>query len=343
MDLDAKIGQLLMAGFRGLAAGPEHPIIRDICQYHLGSVVLFDYDVPLSSNKRNIQSAAQVRALIGALQEAADDALLVAVDQEGGEVRRLREPVDFPPLPSARALGEDGNRERTRAAGAETAAGLVRLGFNLNLAPVVDLNLNTQSPVIGGVGRCYSADPAEVVRHAGAFIEGHHQHGVPCMLKHFPGHGSAVDDSHLDLVDVTHTWSRVELEPYAELIDAGLADAVMTAHVFNRDLDPHFPATLSQATIGGLLRGELGYDGVVITDDVQMGAIANHYGFEAAIERTIAAGVDIVMLANNTLYQEDAVPRAHHCIRELVENGRISEERIDESCARIARLKEISA
>jgi beta-N-acetylhexosaminidase len=113
----------------------------------------------------------------------------------------------------------------------------------------------------------------------------------------------------------------------------------MTAHVFNRHIDPDFPATLSQAAIGGLLRGELGYDGVVITDDMRMGAIANHYGFETAIERAIAAGVDIMMLANNTLYEEDAVPRACAFIRQLVETGRITEERIDESCARIARMK----
>lgn len=339
MALDAKIGQMLMAGFRGLALGPDHPVIRDIRQHHLGGVVLFDYDVPLASSERNIASATQVRELISGLQEAAGNALLVAVDQEGGQVRRLREAVDFPPLPAAQVFGEGGDPERTRQAAAETAAGLVRLGFNLNLAPVVDLNLNPQSPVIGGIGRCFSADPDEVVRHAQAFIEGHRQHGVSCMLKHFPGHGSAAGDSHRDLVDVTQSWSRIELQPYAALIAAGLADAVMTAHVFNRDLDPDFPATLSHATIGGLLRGELGYDGVVITDDMQMGAIANHYGFATALERTIGAGVDIIMLANNTLYEEDAVARACACIRELVATGRIAEERIDESCARIARLQ----
>ena len=125
-------------------------------------------------------------------------------------MRRLREQVGFPELPSAQALGT-GDPEETRRTGGETAGGLVNLGFNLNLAPVVDLNLNPDSPVIGGIGRCFSADPAEVVRHARAFIEGHRARGVPCTLKHFPGHGSAVDDSHMDLVDVTHTWSRVEL------------------------------------------------------------------------------------------------------------------------------------
>ena len=339
MKLEAKIGQMLMAGFRGLAVWPEHPVIRGIRQHHLGAVVLFDYDVPLSSSERNIESVAQVQKLISVLQEAGGHSLLVAVDQEGGEVRRLREAVDFPALPSAQVLGASGNPEQTRRAAAETAEGLVHLGFNWNLAPVVDLNLNPQSPVIGGIGRCFSADPAEVARHAQAFIEAHHQHGVSCSLKHFPGHGSAADDSHMDLVDVTGSWSRVELEPYTALMAAGLADAIMTAHVFNRHIDPDFPATLSQAAIGGLLRGELGYDGVVITDDMRMGAIANHYGFETAIERAIAAGVDIVMLANNTLYEEDAVPRACAFIRQLVETGRITEERIDESCARIARMK----
>ncbi|MEE3257703.1 MAG: glycoside hydrolase family 3 protein [Candidatus Latescibacterota bacterium] len=343
MELDIKIGQLLMAGFRGLTADPDDPIIRDIRRHHLGGVVLFDCDVPLASDERKIQSAAQVRALIGTLQEAAAKPLLVAVDQEGGQVRRLREAVDFPPLPSAQALGAGGDPEQTRRAAAETARALVELGFNLNLAPVVDLNLNPQSPVIGGIERCFSADPAEVVQHARAFVEGHRQYGVPCTLKHFPGHGSAADDSHFDLVDVTQTWSRVELEPYAELIAAGLADAIMTAHVFNRNLDPDFPATLSQAAIGDLLRGELHYDGVVITDDVQMGAVANHYGLETAVERTLMAGVDIVVLANNTLYEEDAVPRVCACIRRLVAEGRIDEGRIDASCTRIAKLKGLAA
>ena len=338
MDLDAKIGQLLMAGFRGLVAAPGDPVLRDLEQHRLGSVVLFDYDVPLKSPVRNIESANQVRALIGVLQEAAGGGLLVAVDQEGGQVRRLREQVGFPELPSAQALGT-GDPEETRRIGGETAGGLLNLGFNLNLAPVVDLNLNPDSPVIGGIGRCFSADPAEVVRHAWAFIEGHRARGVPCTLKHFPGHGSAADDSHMDLVDVTHTWSRVELEPYAELIAAGACDAVMTAHVFNRAIDPDFPATLSRAAIGGLLRGELGFDGVVISDDVQMGAVANHYGFEIAIERALLAGIDIIILANNTLYQEDAVSRACTCIRRLLDDGKIDEARIDASCARIARLK----
>ena len=181
--------------------------------------------------------------------------------------------------------------------------------------------------------------PAEVVRHAWAFIEGHRARGVPCTLKHFPGHGSAVDHSHMDLVDVTPTWSRVELEPYAELIAAGACDAVMTAHVFNRAIDPDFPATLSRAAIDGMLRGELDFDRVVISDDMQMGAVANHYGFEIAIERALLAGIDIIILANNTLYQEDAVSRACTCIRRLLDDGKIDEARIDASCARIARLK----
>jgi beta-N-acetylhexosaminidase len=340
MELDVKIGQMLMAGFRGLSVGSGHPVVRDIGQYHLGSVVLFDYDVPLQSSERNIRSAEQVQALVGAMADVAEIPLLVAVDQEGGQVRRLREEVGFPSLPSAQELGAGGDPERTRRAAAETAQGLVGLGFNLNLAPVVDLNLNPDSPVIGGIERCYSADPEVVALHAGAFVEGHRQHGVRCTLKHFPGHGSAAEDSHQDFVDVTQSWSRRELEPYARLIDAGLADSIMTAHVFNRHLDPGYPATLSQAVIGGLLRDELGYDGVVISDDVQMGAIANHYGFEMALERAILAGVDILCLANNTLYEEDAVPRACACIRRLVEEGRIYESRIDKSCARIAQLKD---
>ena len=166
-------------------------------------------------------------------------------------------------MPSAQVLGA-GEPEKTRRVGAETAAELLNIGFNFNIAPVVDLNFNPDSLVIGSIGRCFSAEPAEVVRHARAFIEGHRAHSVPCTLKHFLGYGSAPGDSHMDLVDVNQTWSRVELKPYTELIAAGACDAVMTVHVFNRAIDPDFSATLSRATIDGLLRVELGFDRVII-------------------------------------------------------------------------------
>ena len=216
---------------------------------------------------------------------------------------------------------------------------LAAAGITLNLAPVVDVNANPNNPVIGKLDRSFSPDPAVVARHAQAFIEAHHAQGVLCCPKHFPGHGSSTADSHRGLVDVTDTWTRRELEPYAALIRSGLADCIMTAHVFNAALDPEYPATLSKATIDGILRGELGYDGVVISDDMQMGAIRKHYGFEEAVLKAIEAGVDILAIANNSVFEEDVVARTVEIIRRAVETGRLDAERIDRSYRRIQSLK----
>ena len=339
MDLEQQVGQMLMAGFRGTGAERDDPILRDITEYNLGSVVLFDYDVLMGEPGRNIESLEQVQVLLSTLQSHAEIPLLVSVDQEGGRVRRLKETLGFPPMPSARELGASGDSSATQRVSEATAAALAALGINLNLAPVVDLNTNPDNPIIGAKERSFSASASVVVGQARAFIEGHHREGVLCALKHFPGHGSSAADSHLGLVDITEGWSRDELEPYSRLLAEGKVDAIMTAHVFNRALDAEYPATLSAPVLTGMLRGELGFDGVVISDDLQMGAIANHYGFAEALLKAIEAGVDILALANNTLYDRDVVPKACAAIARMVEDGRIARERIAASCARIARLK----
>jgi beta-N-acetylhexosaminidase len=217
---------------------------------------------------------------------------------------------------------------------------LRQVGINLNLAPVVDLNVNPDNPIIGNLERSFSGDPAMVTKHALEFIKAHHEQGLLCTLKHFPGHGSSTADSHLGLVDVTNTWSRTELDPYRNLIGAGVVDATMTAHVFNRKTDGDNPATLSKPTISGLLREELNYDGVVISDDMQMGAITEHYGFETAVQAAIEAGVDILVFANNSVYEEDIAARTGAFIKQLVQHGTVSEARIDTSYQRVQRLKQ---
>jgi beta-N-acetylhexosaminidase len=201
------------------------------------------------------------------------------------------------------------------------------------------VNINPDNPVIAAYERSFSADPDIVTEHALEFTKAHHEQGVLCTLKHFPGHGSSTGDSHRGLVDITDTWSRTELEPYRNIIEAGQADAIMTAHVFNANLDPERPATLSKPTITGILREALDYDGVVISDDMQMGAIAQYYGLEAAIQAAIEAGVDILAFANNSVFVEDVAARAISVIKRLVGDGRVSEERIRESDGRIQRLK----
>lgn len=334
------LGQMLLVGFRGLAVDDQHPIMADIRERHLGGVVLFSFDGPARSAVRNVESPQQVRALTAALQAATGAPLLIAVDQEGGQVARLAPRHGFPATPSHQQLGELADETAVAEVAAALAVTLAQAGINLNLAPVVDVNSNPENPIIARYGRSFGADAALVSRLAAVFVQAHHQQGVLCCLKHYPGHGSSTADSHHGLVDVSDTWRREELQPYSDLIQAGLADSIMTAHVFNAALDPVYPATLSRSTIDGLLRGELGYDGVVISDDMQMGAIRRYYGYEDAVLAAVDAGVDILAISNNVLYEEDVVSRTVAILRQAVASGRISRARIEQSYGRIQRLKQ---
>jgi len=337
--LEVKIGQMIMVGFRGLAVTDRDPVARDIRERHIGGVILFDYDVPTRSWGRNIDSPGQLRRLTGTLQNMAAAPLFVAVDQEGGRIVRLKEKAGFPPTLSQKRLGAQGDPGNTARQAERTARTLAGLGINLNFAPVVDLDLNPANPVIGKLERSFSRDPETVSRHALAVIEAHRRHGVLTAPKHFPGHGSAAGDTHEGFVDVTGRWSAVELEPFQDLIRRGRADMIMTAHLFNGTLDPDWPATLSERTLNGLLRRTMGFAGVVITDDLQMQAIASRYDLETVVGRSILAGADILLFANNSVYEEDIAARAAATIRALVEKGVIPRERIDESYRRIMQLK----
>lgn len=339
VSLDAKIGQMILVGFRGFELAGDNPIVHDLRERQIGGVVLFDYDAPTRTRLRNIQSPQQVKALCTALQKTASTKLLIAVDQEGGMVARLNERYGFPPTVSAQYLGSLDQLEMTRDYAETTARTLADLGINLNLAPVVDLNINPQNPVIGKIERSFSADQAVVTRHALEVVRAHHKYGVLTTLKHFPGHGSSKEDSHLGLVDVTKTWSPVELEPYSKIIGAGECDTVMTAHIFNATLDPQLPATLSALTLGRILREALHFDGVIISDDLQMKAITDHYGFDSAVELAIRAGVDILTIANNSIFDHYAAATTVTVIQRLMQEGKISAERIDQSYQRIMRLK----
>jgi beta-N-acetylhexosaminidase len=331
---------MIMVGFRGLVVDDESPVIQDIKRNHIGGVILFDYDVPLQSPTRNIQSPEQVRTLVTTLQRAAVIPLLVAVDQEGGRVSRLKEKFGFPPTVSEQYLGTIDNIAITRRYARETAATLARLGINTNFAPVVDLNRNPGNPIIGKLERSYSNNPDVVIRQACVVIDALHEKGICSAIKHFPGHGSSAGDSHVGFVDVTKTWSPVELIPFHQIINSGLCDMVMTAHIFNVKLDPLWPATMSAKTVSGILRDEFRYDGVIISDDMQMRAIRNYYGLETAIEKAILAGCDMLIFANNSVFEEDIVERSAAIIRTLVRKGAISVDRINDSSRRIRRLKE---
>jgi beta-N-acetylhexosaminidase len=338
-SLRDRIGQMLLVGFRGLTVEEAGEVAADIRDRNLGGILLFDTDQPTHSSVRNVESRAQLTALVAGLQDLAKTPLLVAIDEEGGLVARLDQRHGFPPTVSAAKLGAQNDAAVTRAAGDQVAATLASVGVNLNLAPVVDLDVNPTNPIIGALGRSFSADPGVVTEQAEAFIEGHRSAGVWTTLKHFPGHGSSTGDTHLGVVDVTSTWSAVELEPFRNIIRDALADAVLTAHVFNATLDPEHPATLSQSTITGILREQLGWGGLVISDDMQMGAIRAAYGYADAVRLAILAGVDVLTIAQQQVYEPGIVAQTIDLIEAMVVDGSLTEGRIDESYARIQALK----
>ena len=339
MDLQQKIGQMILAGFRGTSVDDNSPVVRDIRQGNIGGVILFDKDVALNSNERNIKSPEQVRELNESLQDYANGNLFISIDQEGGLIARLKEEYGFGKTVSHRQIGEMNDRAYTAGRASEMAETLSRAGFNLNFAPVVDLNINPENPVIGSFERSFSDDVDTVVRHAGIFINEMRKKGIISALKHFPGHGSSTADSHEGFVDVTRIWELKELSPFRDLIKAELADVVMTAHIYNSNYDRKYPATLSENWLKGILRYGLHYNGVIITDDMQMKAISKHFTLVESVELALNAGADMLMFANNVDFDEDIAPKVVDIILELVKTKRISEERIEESYQRISKLK----
>jgi beta-N-acetylhexosaminidase len=331
---------MIMVGFRGQHIHDAHPIARDIREYHIGGVILFDYDVNLRQPCRNINNPEQLRRLTTSLQAITEIPLCIAIDQEGGQVARLKAASGFPPTVSARELGHQHPVSSTAIHAERIAHTLKEAGITTNFAPVVDLDRNPVNPVIGKCGRSFSHNPDRVTAHARAWIEQHHAQGIMCAVKHFPGHGSSQDDSHHGWVDVTNLWSAEELQPYQRLISSGLCDMVMTAHIFHAHLDPEWPATLSHSIITGILREQLRYDGVVVSDDLQMQAIHGRYSLSTILQKAVHAGVDILTFGNNVIYDEEIVLKIIPTMTQLVTDGVIRRERIEQSYQRILRLKE---
>ena len=341
LTLEEAVGQLLLVGFRGVELDAEVGAMLE--EVRPGGVVLFDYDQPSGGElPRNIVSPSQLSALTAALQEATAIPLLIAIDAEGGYVNRLKEKYGFEVVvPTALALG-GGSVAETGEAASALAVEMAELGINWNLAPVVDVNVDPESPAIGRWERSFGADPSLVAAHAEAFLGALEEGDVIPTLKHFPGHGSASGDTHLGVTDVTATYRReAELAPYRALIDGGYGGAVMTAHIVNRQLDASGrPATLSREIMTGLLRGDLGFEGVIVSDDMQMGAIVEEYSLTRAAIEAILAGVDVILLANQSgEYDLARVYEVRDAILEAVASGEIAEERIYESAGRILALK----
>ena len=348
--LEENIGMMLLVGFRGteLDYNKNIEIISALRDYHVGSVILFDYDVPTGTRGRNIKDAEQLRMLCKQLRSFATvDNLLIGIDQEGGYVSRLSTKYGFPKIPSAQKCATKGE-DTVRLYADLTGQMLKEIGINLDFAPVADVNVNPRCPVIGGIERSFSNDPAVVRRCCLIWANELLNHNVISCFKHFPGHGSATGDTHKGLVDVTDTWQRCELEPYRmtkensyythgdPVLEYTIPGMVMTAHVVNRKLDPSgLPASLSPK-ITSYLRDTLGYDGIIVTDDLAMGAIVQQYSFEKAVRMAVLAGADLLCLSNNGgTYDVNMVPRAVKVIKQMVADGEVTEERIRQSADRV--------
>ncbi len=333
-SLDIKIGQMIIFGFYGTRPDAQEPVYKAVKEGKVGSILLYGRNIPTQNTEPNL------RKLIRFYQQAARIPLFVSIDQEGGLVNRLPDSLGFPPMPSALYIGRLEEPIQSKYFSDNIAFTLSRLGINLNYAPVLDI-YNPNCPVLGARERCFSASPEEVSRQAAIVIESHRYFGVHTVLKHFPGHGSSIADSHFGVADVTKTWKPSELIPYKTLIDSGMAQAVMTAHIVNGRLDPTLvPSTLSYPIITGLLRDSLGFRGVVFSDDMLMQAISSRYGLEESIFRAINAGVDVLMFSNNIRGIKDYAPgNIHRVIKSLVIKGKISPERIDASYRRIMTMK----
>ncbi len=280
------LGGLVLVGFQGTEAQGNRELEDLLCRVKVGGIILF---------ARNITDAAQVARLTREASEMSRACtgrpLLIATDAEGGQVMRLGPNAGYTPTPSHQDLGDANDLAMTELEARRIGRMLHEAGINWNLAPVVDVGYNPANSVIVRSARSFGAGPALVTNHARAYIRGMHAEGILTALKHFPGHGSSFADSHLGFVDVTETANRdVEMLPYRALIGEGLADSVMTAHVFNRHLDTRYPATLSSKTIRRLLRQALRFDGVVVSDDLRMGAIEKHYGLGEAVVMAAAGG-----------------------------------------------------
>lgn len=331
--LRAKIARMLLVGFRGLTIGPNDPITRAITG-GLGGVILFDRD-QMTGGKRNIASPVQLEELTTALRAAASSPLLIALDQEGGRVSRLNPAMGFPATKTEAAIGATSDPAIAHAAGLAMGRTMAKAGVNFDLAPVVDVNVDPRNPAIAMLDRSFSADPSMVAAMAEAEIRGLHEAGIRSAIKHFPGLGSAAANTDFAVVDVTKTWTEMELEPFQTLIGLDLPDAIMSAHILDRRRDPDAPASLSPATVDVLLRGRLGWSGAVMTDDLGAVAVSSRFSQDETIAKAIEAGNDLLTFANQATYVPDLAEHVIDTIVGFVASGRVSESRIDQSIARL--------
>jgi beta-N-acetylhexosaminidase len=339
ISIEQQIGQLIIAGFRGKTLEPDSEIANYINNYNIGGVILYDEDLAIGgTGTRNIESPSQVKDLIDQLQETSNNSLLISVDQEGGDVQRLRSIYGFGETPSWNHIGLLNNELMTEQFAKTMATALSGLGINLNFAPVLDLD-HGEGTVISDTKRTFSSDPKTVKKNSKIFIDQHRASGIITCGKHFPGLGSASGDTHEGFTDISDSWTVKDLLPFDEMIRDDDLDMVMVSHAFDKKLDPIYPSSLSSIIINDMLRNDLGFDGPVICDDPSMRAISDHYSLKDTFELMLNAGVDLFCLGNNLIYDPDHIPKSIKAITDLVHSKKITMERISKSIRRINKIK----
>lgn len=323
---------MLIIGFDGQEASKNNTL-NTLIQNGLGGVILFDKYINDKTRDKNISNPSQLKKLTSSLQNISSNPLMICIDQEGGNVARLKQQKGFRKSQCAKTIASFLINE-AKAEYNSLANELQGLGINCNFAPLVDLGINKDSKIIYGLDRAYGEDSEVVVKYAEIFMDALKEHKVISVLKHFPGHGSAKGDSHEGFVDISSTWDEIELSPYKRLLHK--TNMIMSAHVYNSKLDEKYPSTLSYTTNTKLLREQLGYKGVLVTDDLQMLAIKKHYPKEKTIELAINSGADMLMYCNQL--SNDDTNETIDMMEYLVQNNKISIDRIKEANIRIDKL-----
>jgi beta-N-acetylhexosaminidase len=330
-------GQMVVVGFQG--DGPNDRSVaalrEDVADGTIGGVMYL---------RTNVASLDAVSAMNAAFLEARPDLPpFITLDQEGGAVERLTRSVGFAEIPDAATIAARNTPAQAEAIYADLATRIAALGFNVNFGPVADLAINPSNPVIARYGRAFSADPETVAAYDRAFIEGHQAANVLTSLKHFPGHGSSTEDSHEGFVDITETWQQSELQPYADLIASGYDEFVMIGHLYHADYSggvAGLPSSFTPQWIDGVLRSELDFQGVVISDDLEMGAIREHFTLEVTIVKAVEAGMDVLLFSNTADYDADLGERVRDILIARAEADPAFADRIEASYQRIVQLKQ---
>ncbi len=334
--LEQMAGQMIVVGFQGDdAADADVVALREaLAEGRLGGVMFL---------KINVKSLDAVREMNEAFRAASPDLPpFITLDQEGGAVERLTKDIGFREIPNAATIAADNTPEEAQAIYAGMAASVAELGFSVNFGPVADINVNPDNQIIAKYGRAFATDAETVTAYDAAFIAAHHDAGLLTALKHFPGHGSSTADSHEGFVDITETWKPSELDPYRALLAKDVVDMIMVAHLYHADYsdaDAQTPSSLSPQWITGVLREELGYDGVVISDDLEMGAIRDHFTLQQTVTQAVRAGMDVLLFSNTSDYRASLGDEILDVLVAEAKSDPAFATRIEESHARIVALK----